>query len=453
VTAAAGTPVVALHRPVLLPVSLDPEPGESFRRQLAALHRLAGDLAAWLPPAYLGDPVPDEVTAVVVPDLSGLAYRLLEEFRRIDVPVLVITSEFGTVSMWDWEIRDYLRRRGVTTVAPTSPQELDDVLRALAVRATLPQARMLAYLDDLGGGQQPDIFKRFYWWEEECVADLQSSLGVSVERRSFRELAARAAAVPESRVVQAHERISGGVPMVGLSWRARAEALRLYLALNDELDETPDVIAAGINCLNESTTSPTTPCLAWNLLFEERGLIWGCEADLTSMMTEFLVWSSLRTPVMMTNLYPFLMGDAALKHERIPYFPDLPDPQDHILVAHCGFLGVVPQSFATTWSVKPPVLAIVDDNAHALDARMAEGATTIVKITSTMDTLTVTPADLTGYHQYENSDCLNGAVLRVPDGYRYVEALPSHHAVLATGDIRRRLELVSPVLGLGVQHI
>ena len=56
-------------------------------------------------------------------------------------------------------------------------------------------------------------------------------------------------------------------------------------------------------------------------------------------------------------------------------------------------------------------------------------------------------------YQYENSDCLNGAVLRVPDGYRYVEALPSHHAVLATGDLRRRLELVSPVLGLGVQHI
>ena len=70
-----------------------------------------------------------------------------------------------------------------------------------------------------------------------------------------------------------------------------------------------------------------------------------------------------------------------------------------------------------------------------------------------MDTLTVTPADLTGYDQYENSDCLNGAVLRVADGYRYVEALPSHHAVLATGDLRRRLELVAPVLGLGIQHI
>ena len=156
---------------------------------------------------------------------------------------------------------------------------------------------------------------------------------------------------------------------------------------------------------------------------------------------------------MMTNLYPFLMGDAALKHERIPYFPEMPDPQNHILVAHCGFLGVVPQSFATEWSVKPRVLEIVDENAHALDARMAEGATTIVKLTSTMDTLTVTPAQLTGYTQYENSDCLNGAVLRVQDGYRYVEALPSHHAVLATGDVVRRLDLVSPVLGLSVERI
>ena len=449
----AGTGVVTLDLPRLLPVSLEREPGEPFARQLAELQRLSAGLVEWLPATYVGDRVPPGTTAVVVPDMSGLAYRLLAEFRAIEVPILVITSEFGTVSMWDWEIRDYLRRRGVDTVAPTSLQELTDLLRALAVRETLPRSRMLAYLDDLGGGQQPDIFKRFYWWEEECVDDMQRSLGVTVERRSYRELAARAAAVPEQRVVETHERISGGVPMAGLSWRARAEALRLYLALSDELDETPGVIAAGINCLNESATSPTTPCLAWNLLFEERGLIWGCEADLTSMMTKFLTWSSLRVPVMMTNLYPFLMGDAALKHERIPYFPDMPDPQNHILVAHCGFLGVVPQSFATEWSVKPRVLEIVDENAHALDARMAEGATTIVKLTSTMDTLTVTPADLTGYTQYENSDCLNGAVLRVADGYRYVEGLPSHHAVLATGDIVRRLELVSPVLGLGIQHL
>jgi hypothetical protein len=65
----------------------------------------------------------------------------------------------------------------------------------------------------------------------------------------------------------------------------------------------------------------------------------------------------------------------------------------------------------------------------------------------------VTPSVITNYEQYANSDCLNGAVLRVEDGYRFVENLPSHHAVLATGDITRRLDVVSNVLGLGVQHV
>jgi len=205
---------------------------------------------------------------------------------------------------------------------------------------------------------------------------------------------------------------------------------------------------------SRTATSPTTPCLAWNLLFEERGLLWGCEADLTSMITKTLVHKSLGVPVMMTNLYPFLMGQAALKHERIPFFPHVDEePENHVLVAHCGFFGVVPQSFATEWTLRPRVLEIVDPNANVIDARFAEGATTIVKIASDMQTLTVAPAVLTGYHQYQNSDCLNGAVLRVEDGYRFVEKLPSHHAILATGDLVRRLEVMSSVLGLDVLTI
>ena len=157
---------------------------------------------------------------------------------------------------------------------------------------------------------------------------------------------------------------------------------------------------------------------------------------------------------MMTNLYPFLMGDAALKHERIPYFPEVEDaPADHILAAHCGFFGIVPQSWATEWASRPRVLEIVDPNAHALDARFPEGDLTIVKIDSTIRDLTHTPALLTRYEQYQRSDCLNGAVLRVEDGYRYVERLPSHHAVLAVGDITRRLEVVGGVLGLATSRI
>lgn len=439
----------------LLPIYLEAEhPSSTFVQRLGELSKLLGDSVEWLAPARLEDGASTEATAIIVPDMSGLAYRLLEGFARLTVPILIVTSEFGTVSMWDWEIRDFLRRRGVETIAPTSLQEFHDLVRALGARERLATATMLAYQDDLGGGKQPDIFKRFFWWEDECVDALRESFGVRVERRSYRELAARASTLPERRVEAELSRAEANLPMDNaLVRRARMDALRMKLAIGDELDETPGVIAAGINCLNESATSTTTPCLAWSMLFEERGLIWGCEADLTSMITKFLVYESLGTPVMMTNLYPFLMGQAALKHEKIPYFPEVDEPQNHILAAHCGFFGIVPPSWSTQWAVRPRVLEIVDPNAHALDARFPEGDLTVVKITSTMDALTVAPAILENYEQYENSDCLNGAVLRVEDGYRYVENLPSHHAVLAIGDITRRLEVVGPALGVTMTRI
>lgn len=439
--------------PRLLPVYLEDSPQDSFTRQFDALKVLAGELVEWLAPASIRDAAEIDAAAVVIPDMSGLAYRRLAEFQSLRRPILIITSEFGTVSMWDWEIRDYLRRRGVPTVAPTSLTEFHDLCRALGVKNRLAHGKMLAYQDNLGAGQQPDIFKRFYWWEDECVEDLKRSLGVSVERRSFVDLQARADNVSQDRLDAEIARIGASVPMVGVAAQARDAGLRMKIALADELDETPGVIAAGINCLNESTTSNTTPCLAWNLLFEERGLIWGCEADLMSMITQFITWESLRTPAIMTNLYPFLMGQAALKHEKIPYFPTVPDPENHILTAHCGFFGVIPQSWATEWTLRPRVLEIVDPNSNVIDARLPGGDMTIVKITSSMDGFVLTPAVLTAYEQYQNSDCLNGAVLRVEDGYRFAENLASHHAVLACGDISRRLSVVGAVLGLEMQRI
>lgn len=439
--------------PTLAPIYLDDEPAPAFFTQLDHLKRELAGHAEWAESVHIDAPLPVDVDAIVVPDMNGRAYRMVESFRRLEQPILVVTSEFATVSMWDWEIRDHLRRRGVPTIAPTSLAESIDVCRALGVKRRMRTGTMLAYQDDLGAGMQPDIFKRFYWWEDECVDDVTGRFGVTIEHRSFRRLAARAAAVSDSRVTEAWTRWEGKVPILGLSKKARSEAMKLYVAIDDELDESGDVIAAGINCLNESATSLTTPCLAWNLLFEDRGLMWGCEADLTAMLTKFIVHESLDVPVMMSNLYPFLLGDAALKHERIPHFPEVDEPENHILVAHCGFFGVVPQSFATEWSIKPKVLAIVDENAHAIDARIAEGATTIVKLTSTIDSLTMTKAELTGFAQYDDSDCLNGAVLRVDDGYRFVERLPSHHMILASGDITRRLELITPLLDLELETI
>ena len=209
----------------------------------------------------------------------------------------------------------------------------------------------------------------------------------------------------------------------------------------------------GINCLNESACSDTTPCLAWDLLYTERDMIWGCEADTVSMLTKFIVHRCLRVPVMMTNLYPFLMGQAALQHERIPAFPELDDPADHILAAHCGYLGVLPRRFAVEWKLRPRALAIVDENATAIDARLPTGALTLVKLGPTFKTLSVVEGELTGYAGFPGSDCLNGAVIKVPNGPALMDRLPSHHSVLFCGHDSEGLGLIGRILGLEVETI
>jgi L-fucose isomerase-like protein len=208
----------------------------------------------------------------------------------------------------------------------------------------------------------------------------------------------------------------------------------------------------GINCLNESQFSDTTPCLTWNRLYMEDGFIWGCEGDTVSMLSKYILHRSLGSPVIMTNLYPFLLGDAALKHERISHFPKVKgDPRDYILVAHCGYMGVIPQSFATEWTLRPKVLGIVDNNAHAIDARLPEGGMTLAKVHPNFTRMTVAEGELEGYAQYPGSDCLNGGVLRVHDGHRMMTRLTSHHYLLLTGQQKANIEMIAPVFNLEIE--
>ena len=283
--------------------------------------------------------------------------------------------------MWDWEINSYLAAAGVSVLAPNSLEQARKFVNACALKRELRSTRLLVYQDNPGEGFQAEIFKRFYWWEQECIDRLESRFGVSVVKKSFKQLGELAGGIPDEEARAVWAEWKEKIPTRGLSERSILSALKIYLAVKHDIDQDPSIAAAGINCLNKSHFSDTTPCLAWNLLFEDKRIAWGCEADLVSMMTEVLVQKSLGVPFMMTNLYPFLMGNAALKHEHIPYFPPVEtQPENHILMAHCGYLGVLPQSFATEWKLQKKVLAIVDENAHAIDARLAEGEITLIKL-------------------------------------------------------------------------
>jgi hypothetical protein len=435
----------------LLPVYFDPGRDDGFDRQMAVLRDLLGADADFLAPVALGSQLPP-ADAVIFPQLLGEGYRRLADFKAIPFPILIVTSDSGTISMWDWELIDYLRGEGVRTLAPYNLDQARKIVAALRVRRELTRTKFLVYQDNPGQGQQAPIFKRFYWWEQECTQRMAEKFGITIEKRSFRELGARAKEIPDTEAESEHRRWN--TPTEGLSSGALNNATKLYLAVRRDLDADPDIRAVGMNCLNESHFSNTTPCLAWNRFFMERAMIWGCEGDTVSMLTKYILHRSLGAPIIMTNLYPFLMGDAALKHERIPHFPEVTgDPRDYVLVAHCGYMGVIPQPFATEWKLKKKVLAIVDEEASAIDARLPQGPVTLAKMHATFDRLTVAEGVLEGYAQYPGSDCRNGGVIHIPNGHRLMTHLASHHYLLMTGSQFADVQTIAPIFSLEAQPL
>jgi len=439
-------------RPRLLPVRF-PAADEAFDTQLERLRSLLGDVAEFLEPITLGDPAPPTSEAAVFPQVLGDAYRQVEALRALDRPRLLVTSEFGTMAMWDWEIARFLDEEGVPTFVPYDLEQTRALCRALGLQREMQGTRFVVFQDDPGDGMQAPIFKRFFWWEDACTQRILERFGVTIEVRSFEALGTDAKRISDADADAAFERVRAGTKLDDLPERNRRAALKLYLALDAALGDDPRVQAAGVNCLNESFFSDSTPCLAWHLLYQQRGLTWGCEADTVSMLTMHLLLRSLGVPIMLTNLYPFLMGQAALKHERIEAFPEVDDPQHHVLVAHCGYLGVLPTSMSTSWTLRPKVLAIVDDDASAIDARMAEGPVTLAKLSPSLRTLAVVEGELTGYAQYPGSDCLNGGVIRVPNGPLLMERLPSHHAILLAGHHPTTLRMLGRLFDLEVETI
>jgi hypothetical protein len=150
---------------------------------------------------------------------------------------------------------------------------------------------------------------------------------------------------------------------------------------------------------------------------------------------------------MMTNIYPFLVGMAALKHEKIKEFPNIEDPDNHALGVHCGYFGVVPQSFCTDWVLRPKVLEIVNEHAVVIDCRMATGPVTMAKLHANMKKLTIIEAEIEDYVQYPGSDCRNGALIRYRNhnGHKVMESLSSHHAIIIQGAVTPQLQQMAKV--------
>lgn len=420
---------------------------KEFLAQLDVLSEMYGGEAEFLTPQPVDSFNPDDADALLFPQMIGAVFSHKADLQPVKLPIIVLTSHFGTVEMWDWEIVAYLREElGLNVFTPYNVDLAKVVLRAIAAKKGMKNGiKFLMMQDSPGEGMQANIFKRFYWWEKECADQIEQAFGVKIVYRSWKEVNVKADSIEDKAALDLW--LQRPVPTEAIPMVNILKAVKIYMAVKALIEEIGDVCGVGSNCLNESFNSSSTPCLAWNWIFEYDHIIWACEGDLVTLISKYVLYSALRKPIMMTNIYPFLVGMAALKHEKINEFPNIDDPDNHALGVHCGYFGVVPQSFCTEWTLRPKVLEIVNENAVVIDCRMAPGPVTMAKLHANMRKLTIIEAEIEDYVQYPGSDCQNGALIRYRNnnGHKVMESLSSHHAIIIQGKVTPQLQQMAKV--------
>ena len=422
-----------------------------FDRQLEKIESFYGELIECLPAVPLGSDIPSHVDMALFPQLIFGAFRHDDKMKAIPVPILVITSRFGTVEMWDWEIVTYMKDLGMDVYAPYTVEIAKIILRTFAAKKQLKGGKFLVFQDTPGEGMQANIFKRFFWWEDQAVERLEQILGCQFVFSSWKALSDEARAVSDEEAASVSNNWS--IAREGLSDSAFYKAVKIYIAVKNKMQEVGDVLGVGSNCLNESFHCDTTPCLAWTMLFEQDNILFACEGDILTLASTFVFYRALEAPMLMTNIYPFLVGMAALAHEKITEFPDVVDGDNCALAVHCGYFGLMPRAFSRCWTLKPKVLEIVNDDAVMVDCEMKKGPVTLAKISTDLNQLSVIKADLEAYVQYPGSDCRNGGLLRFNDGHEVMEHLSSHHAMIIEGEHVPALKLIAIVFNWDISIV
>jgi len=440
----------------LVPIYFKGKKNSEFDEQLSRIKKFLENEAEFLEPVELGTYVPD-ADAIVFPKLVRDAFKEVETIKKIDLPVIFLTSLFGTIEMWDWEIATYYKLKGIKVFTPYNLELSKTICRALALKRDIVQTKFLVFQDNPGEGvegvstMEGFIFKRFYWFEDECTQLMKEKFGVEIVKRSYKELGEKVRNISDSLVEEVSK--SWNFNIDGVSNKALKSAIKMYIAVKREIDDDGNIKGVGINCLNESFFTDTTPCLAWTMLYEEKGIMWACEADTVSLLTKYIINKSLNAPVMMSNLYPFLMGETALEHERMERFPNVDEPENHILVAHCGYFGMTARPFAEKWVLRPRALAMVDENAIAVDAYYPVGDITFTKLHPSMSRIQAIDGKLKFYANFPGTDCRTGAVIKVKDGYSVMNSLYSHHSILVSGKKSPEIEMVAKVFDLGFEKL
>ncbi len=118
---------------------------------------------------------------------------------------------------------------------------------------------------------------------------MENTFGIQIIYKSWKAVNRRAAEVDTDEALKLFD--TWNVNAEGVSDESKALAAKLYIAIKEVIDEVGGVDGIGANCLNESMHCQTTPCLVWNMLFENEGIIWCCEGDTLTMLSTYICTS------------------------------------------------------------------------------------------------------------------------------------------------------------------
>lgn len=437
----------------VVPLKFNGAIGDNFEKVLRELKVIYAEEMEVLSPVMLGEEIPD-CDAILIPEMAVDVYTQMKLIKRtVRKPILVITTGFGVSLMFDWEGVAHLKRKGMEVYNPYSVELGKTILKSLALKRLMKKQKFLIFQDTPGDGLIPEQFKIFYWWNEECIKDIKERFGIEIVFRRYKDLCDDAKAISDQDAET--ELKKWGFTVKDVSHQALLETIKLYIAIRKAVDEVGDVVGCGANCINEAFDTNVTPCLAWNLLYRERGVMWGLESDISALVTQYIMGSVIDASIFATNIYPFLSGMPALSHEKIQSFPAVEDPDNHALLVHCGYLGCsINQKHSTRWELNPSVLAwLFGESSTAIDAEVGTGDITMCKMHEDFKGLQVEKAVLEAYVQYPGSDCRNGGLIRVADGYRLMEQIISHHVIVLTGKKSNQMKAVCSILGLTYDEV
>ena len=110
--------------------------------------------------------------------------------------------------------------KGSPSSRPTTWSRPKAACRLLALSRELQGAKFIVYQDNPGEGFQASIFKRFYWWEDECTAAHRARSACEIVKRSFKDPGRRGQAIPDA---EARRRLGGREHLAPLDSLPRAQ--------------------------------------------------------------------------------------------------------------------------------------------------------------------------------------------------------------------------------------